>query len=193
MTTTANIASASDAAAGIDPTFPVAGQDNNSQGFRDNFSYTQTSLEKVVTVLEDFNTNVARKDVDNDFNGVQITNAEINQLYGTVYNAGTVGTSPFSIDVRDGTYQTFTVDGNKTLRFSNWPASDLEARLRIELRSDGSTHTVNFATTSGTIYKDAATTIPFTLSSTPGDRDIFEVWSTNGGNIAFIKYLGRFA
>ena len=28
----------------IDATFPVAGQDNNSQGFRDNFSATKNNL-----------------------------------------------------------------------------------------------------------------------------------------------------
>ena len=29
----------------IDDTYPVAGQDNDSQGFRDNFSQIQTGLE----------------------------------------------------------------------------------------------------------------------------------------------------
>ena len=43
MTILTDLADAADA---IDPLFPVAGQDNNSQGFRDNFSNTQIGLEK---------------------------------------------------------------------------------------------------------------------------------------------------
>ena len=36
---------------GIDPTFPVAGQDNDSQGFRDNFGAIQTALETAKTEI----------------------------------------------------------------------------------------------------------------------------------------------
>ena len=72
----ANIASALTAAGSIDPTFPVAGQDNNSQGFRDNFDYTQASLTTVTTVLTDLNNNTAKLNNDNNFNGVIIENAE---------------------------------------------------------------------------------------------------------------------
>ena len=37
----------------IDITYPVAGQDNNSQGFRDNFTNIQTNLQVVKDELED--------------------------------------------------------------------------------------------------------------------------------------------
>ena len=38
----------------VDGTFPKAGQDNSSQGFRDNFSAINTNFTEAVTEIEDF-------------------------------------------------------------------------------------------------------------------------------------------
>ena len=57
---------------GIDEEFPVPGQDNDSQGFRDNFSQIKTGLETAKTELTDLLTSVARTDTANDFNGNNI-------------------------------------------------------------------------------------------------------------------------
>ena len=46
------ITTSSSSILGIDQTFPVAGQDNDSQGFRDNFSNIKTSLTKVKADLD---------------------------------------------------------------------------------------------------------------------------------------------
>ena len=56
----------------IDQTYPVAGQDNDSQGFRDNFSNIKTSLTKVKAVLDALDTNTAKLNVSNAFNGNQL-------------------------------------------------------------------------------------------------------------------------
>ena len=45
---------------GIDEEFPVPGQDNDSQGFRDNFSQIKTGLETAKLELTDLLTSVAR-------------------------------------------------------------------------------------------------------------------------------------
>ena len=191
MTTTADIASALAATTAIDPDFPVAGQDNNSQGFRDNFSYIQTGLDKTVSVITTLNNDTAKTSEDNDFNGVKIANAETNMLYGTVLGAGAVSAPQF-IDVRDAEYISFTFGANITLTFSNWPVSDRFAKVRVDVRTDGSARTVNFATTSGTVINDAATTLPLTMTTVTSDRHIFDAWTTNGGNTVFVKYLGLF-
>jgi hypothetical protein len=191
MTTISDIASAQAATTAIDSTFPVAGQDNNSQGFRDNFSYIQTGLDNIVSVITTLNTDTAKTSEDNDFNGVKIANAETNMLYGTVLGAGTISAPEF-IDVRDAEYFTYTFDANLTLTFSNWPVSDRFAKVRVDVKTDGSARTVNFATTSGTVITDAATTLPLTMTTVTTDRHIFDAWTTNGGNTVFVKYLGLF-
>ena len=66
----------------IDQTYPVAGQDNDSQGFRDNFSNIKTSLTKVKADLDALDTNTAKLNVSNDFNGNQISEADFNKIPG---------------------------------------------------------------------------------------------------------------
>lgn len=55
--------------ANIDTTFPVAGQDNDSQGFRDNFSQVKTQLDTASTEITTIQTNQAVTNADTDFNG----------------------------------------------------------------------------------------------------------------------------
>ena len=45
----------------IDATFPVAGQDNDSQGFRDNFNQIKTDLTNTKSELEDLQSNAVLK------------------------------------------------------------------------------------------------------------------------------------
>ena len=42
----------------IDEEYPVAGQDNDSQGFRDNFSTIKTGMQNASTELSDLLTNI---------------------------------------------------------------------------------------------------------------------------------------
>lgn len=192
MTTTADIASALAATTAIDPDFPVAGQDNNSQGFRDNFSYIQTGLDKAVSVITTLNNDTAKTSEDNDFNGVKIANAETNMLYGTVLGSGTISAPEF-IDVRDAEYFSYTFAANITLTFSNWPVSDRFAKLRIDVKTDGTARTINFATTSGTVITDVDTVLPLTMTTDSSARHVFDAWTINGGNTVFVKYLGMFS
>ena len=53
----------------IDGAFPVAGQDNDSQGFRDNFSQIKTQLTTAGTEITALQTNSAVTNADTDFNG----------------------------------------------------------------------------------------------------------------------------
>lgn len=180
----------------IDGAFPIAGQDNNSQGFRDNFTNIKTGLNTAKSEITDLQTNTAKLNVDNDFNGHMIENAEMNLVYGSVRNNGTISTTT-SIDIENGPLQIYTFAGNATIQFTNWPASDLYAKIRLHLKSDTvSARTVTFATEAGgTILKsgDGATfPSPFILNIS-GAMRVVEAWTYNGGTTVFLKYLGEFA
>jgi len=75
----------------IDITYPVAGQDNNSQGFRDNFTNIQTNLQTVKDELEDLQAKVVLKSalngavLDNDFGGNVVLNPSVR---GNLYIQG---------------------------------------------------------------------------------------------------------
>ena len=51
----------------IDGTYPKAGQDNSSQGFRDNFSAINTNFTEAKSEIEDLQTNKASKDAASNF------------------------------------------------------------------------------------------------------------------------------
>jgi hypothetical protein len=194
MTTITDIASASSAANAIDGAFPVAGQDNNSQGFRDNFSFTQTSLQNVVTVLTDLNSNTAKTNVEfNEFNGTRLQNAEIRNVYGSVAVNGSV-TNPIELlDVQDAEYFTYQLGDDVVIRFSNWPDSNLYRKIRIAVTSDSTARDIDFSTTSGSIKVDSNLSLPFTVSADTSIVYVFEAWSINGGNTVFVTLVGEYA
>lgn len=181
----------------IDGAFPVAGQDNNSQGFRDNFTNIKTALTVAKSEITTLETNTAKLNLDNDFNGKIIENAELSKVYQSVRNNGTVpiGAESFTnIDLENGALQTFTLKQNHVLVFSNWPTGDLYAKVRVHLASDqngnwdvtfGGTATIKKAGDSGTFPS------PFTLASS-GAEKVIEAWSYDGGTTIYIKYLGQF-
>ena len=59
----------------IDATFPVAGQDNNSQGFRDNFNTIKSNFVAAKSEITTLQTNRAKLNDNNDFAGNEISGA----------------------------------------------------------------------------------------------------------------------
>ena len=182
----------------INGDFPIAGQDNNSQGFRDNFTNIKTGLNTAKSEITALQTNTAKLNASNDFNGNIIENAEINQVYGSVRNNGTISVNT-DIDIENGPLQIYTLAANATIKFINWPASDLYARIRLHLKSntaDSSVITVIFATEAGgTILKSgdgAAFPNPFNLNINANFR-VVEAWTYDGGSNVFLKYLGEYS
>lgn len=168
----------------IDADFPIAGQDNDSQGFRDNFQIIKDGLATAgaeITVLQD---NTAKTNDDNDFNGNVIDNAQTNRLYGTVYTTTT--TALTNISLNNGQYQDITVGGNHTITFTDWPNNTgLHAAIKLALKSNGAARTVTFATEAGgTIKKEITQALAL---ATGADRlaSIF--------NISTVSRAGGFA
>jgi hypothetical protein len=60
---------------GLDALYPVAGVDNDSQGFRDNFANIKTNLGYAKSEITDLQGGVARVDQENDFDGNTIEDA----------------------------------------------------------------------------------------------------------------------
>jgi len=67
----------------IDTTYPVAGQDNDSQGFRDNFTNIKDNFTEAETEIEDLQSKVLLKSaltgatLDNDMAGTSITDVKL--------------------------------------------------------------------------------------------------------------------
>lgn len=142
----------------IDPEFPVAGQDNNSQGFRDNFLYIKEGLESAAADITNLQVNGARLDDDNNFQSNLITNATTVEVYGLVYSASEGSPAgDADINLLVGSLQFLYVNSeNLTITFRDWPDTDRYASVRVHMIGDStSTKTVTLETENSGLIKFA--------------------------------------
>ena len=140
----------------ISTTYPVAGVDNNSQGFRDNFTAISAGLAVAKTELTALQANAVLKAnlttnavVNNDLTGSTISNGMYNRFYGVYYSGGTVSASS-NIDLVNGPVQKFVLSGDATLTFTGWPTAGKMGLIRVLLASDqNGVRTPGFATGGG--------------------------------------------
>ena len=113
----------------IDGTYPIAGQDNNSQGFRDNFTQTKVNFTYAAQEIDDLQAKVILKSaltgttLDNDMGGSLLYDATIQDFAATRVALGTV-TGTCTVNYASGHYQTVTIgSGSMTVAFTNFPVS----------------------------------------------------------------------
>ena len=133
----------------IDGAYPIAGQDNNSQGFRTNFTNTSTNFEFAAQEITALQTNAVLKSaltgttLDNDMNGSLLFNAQTQQITQTLVPLGTVTTTA-AVSYTAGSYFTLTTGGSITLAFTNLPASGVLANWGVAITVASTAHTVTF-------------------------------------------------
>ena len=131
----------------IDGAYPVAGQDNNSQGFRDNFTNTKTNFQYAADEITDLQNNVLLKSalsgtiLDNNMSGSVVYGGVVRQFGATRAALGTVS-STVTINYVSGHYQTLTTGGSVSLAFSNFPASGVTALVSVVITVASTAHTV---------------------------------------------------
>ena len=131
----------------IDGSYPVAGQDNNSQGFRDNFTNIQTNFRSAaseITGLQNsavFKTALTGTTLDNNMLHNTIYAVNLNDVSTTAVAA--VGVSnTFTLNYASGQYQTITPTASSILAFTNWPASGFFGILRVAIVVNNTAFTV---------------------------------------------------
>jgi hypothetical protein len=130
----------------IDATFPVAGQDNDSQGFRDNFSQIKTQITTAGTEITALQSSRATTNATTDFNGHDIKRANLQDFSQKINALGTV-TGSNALNFENANVTTLTTSGNVTLTFTNFPLEDdattnTFASMKVLLTKGVSTHTV---------------------------------------------------
>lgn len=132
----------------IDPTFPIAGQDNNSQGFRDNFTNIKNNFSFANSEIEDLQSKVVLKAalsggvLNNSLDGAVLSGAQILDFRETrkVQDA-TSGTITLSHGAAHY-HKIDTTTGSVTLAFSGWPLTGQRGRIRAQLVVDSVAHTL---------------------------------------------------
>jgi hypothetical protein len=129
----------------IDTAYPVAGQDNNTQGFRDNFTFIKNNFiaaKNEITALQDSSATKGSAAINN-FGGALIYNAKIQDLSASVSNLGEVSGAVI-IDYSTGHYQQMSTSGSITFSFSNFPAAGSYGFIKLEINITSVSHTVTF-------------------------------------------------
>jgi hypothetical protein len=180
----------------IDGAYPVAGQDNDSQGFRDNFTNTATNFQYAADEITDLQNNAVLKaaltgtTLDNDMNGSLLYNFEASQVSSAVNPLGTTsGTVTLNWD--NGSYQTLTTSGSVVLGFTNFPASGVAGSivLRVNITSTAYTLTLPGAVSIGTSNLQGYASNVITFSTT--GTFVFEFTTVDGGSTISVVDLIR--
>lgn len=157
----------------IDGSYPVAGQDNSSQGFRDNFTNIRQNFQFAENEVNDLQSKVVLKaaltgsTLDNNMNDNLLYAAAIRD-----FSAPRVTVTPASgtatINYSAGHYQTISTTGAVTLAFgTDWPAAGNYGLVKVQINITNVAHTVTLPAsvsvgTSGLQGYDAGTrTITF--------------------------------
>ena len=123
----------------IDQTFPVKGQDNDSQGFRDNFSNIKSALTSIATEVSTFtNYAVLTNESFTNFQGNTVENVNLLNHSTTLYD-NEERYDTISIDYSLGNYQKITVpQGTHQISVTNWPGAGKVGELTLEFTTLGS-------------------------------------------------------
>ncbi len=193
----------------INENFPIAGQDNDTQVFRDNFDTIKENFRLAKDEITDLEGKTARTDQANDFNLFTITRAVLQnsreRVADLVSAQGVITADPFTIDYENGNYQILRIGESISLDTLNFPGDPAIAnepsspigvgRVTLELYASNpgvSGHTITFSSSGGTVIKYAAG-FPTPLILTSIDNPVFvEIWRHSQERI-FIRHLGLFA
>jgi hypothetical protein len=131
----------------IDGSYPVANQDNNSQGFRDNFTNIKVNFQDAAAEITDLQNKAILKAaltgsvLDNNMNDALLYAARIQDFAATkVTVAGTSGA--IAINYTLGHYQAISTSGSITLSFTNFPPSGTYGYIKLQINITNTAHTV---------------------------------------------------
>ena len=193
----------------IDDTYPVAGTDNDSQGFRDNFQNIKTALGVAKTEITGLQNNVPNVTGNNSFNGNIISDAILQDVSIQAPAAVTITSANDTVDFSQGGYQRIILSQEKTavndITFTNFQKNDTLSHLRLEV-SNNNTNAKDMRITlsGGQVYRKQSTpgsatalTFPFEIEGNTSTRYIFDVWgyNTSGGvpSTIFVEYQGKYS
>lgn len=137
----------------IDASYPVAGQDNSTQGFRDNFAAIKTNFQYAEQEINELESNVLLKNglgggsVNNNLNDNLLYAARIQDFSWTKVTAtNTTGAIP--LNYASGHYQTIgSTTGSVSVSFINFPATGNWGWMRLQITVSNAAHTLTLPMT----------------------------------------------
>lgn len=120
----------------IDGNYPVAGQDNDSQGFRDNFTNIKNNLQFAKNELDDLQNKVLLKSalvggaLSNDMSYSTLYRMQAKAQANTFRDLGSLN-GPVVISFLDAMVQKVTTSGPLVISLEDFPATGIAGTLRL--------------------------------------------------------------
>ena len=182
----------------INGSFPVAGQDNDSQGFRDNFTNILNNFSFAKAELEDLAAKAVLKSalnggtLSNSLSFNEISNLKIRSYALSSYDYTNAQTSSIAIDFNLGNFFHFTSTQTHSLSLTNWPNTGY-ASVYVWMGIANVAHTIQLPVAVSINNSDVAgldvgtNTITFAATG----NYLFEISSYDGGASYMIQDLTR--
>ena len=136
----------------INGAYPTPGVDNDSQGFRTNFTNIKNNFVQAKLEIEDLQNKAILKNalnggaLNNDMGGSPIISAEIKDFRETEVDHGTIqGT--VTLDHMEGHFHKVVTYGDISLAFANMPPMGTVGRVKLYIGVSSITHTITLPET----------------------------------------------
>lgn len=186
----------------INEEFPKPGQDNDSQGFRNNFDASKKNFSEAKSEIEELQNSSAKINENNNFNKNEISNATFVGNSGRVINKGTIdntaGSEILNLSFKEANYYRLFVDTNDvTFTFTEWPDEDLFADLRIVISaSTQGNKTIHWSGQPSPTFRfdeNWPTNNGSITINDPNIHYVMDFWTENGGLVIYGKFIGAFS
>ena len=188
---------------GINVNYPVPGENNSSQGFRDNFTNIKNNINTAGEEITELQSKAVLKagltgiPIDNNMANTLISNAAVRSFRSTTYNLGNAISGSVVIDATLGDVQIGTITGNTTVQLAGWAPSGTRSAISLDFTIANTEAYVIFPGTvnaSGNIIENntlvggnlAIATAPYSVTNLK-----YELSTTNCGNTITINPLNR--
>jgi hypothetical protein len=188
--------------AAINENFPVAGQDNDTQVFRDNFDTIKTNFSTAKTEITDLQDNAARTDGDNDFLYNIVGSVTLNDAYLRKKDYGSaIVAGPQDVSFKQAMYHVIRFGADISLSFSEFPTGAVDAtglgqigKATLELYGNDNVNprTITFTTSGGTVLKKSPGFPGSVTVTSTTNPVIIEVWQ-HSATVIFLNYLGLYS
>jgi len=133
----------------IDGNFPIAGQDNDTQGFRDNFTNIRTNFSFAKLELEDLQNKVLLKSpltgqqLNNDLNNAVLFRPQLKSATQT-FRDWSYQSGVHELSWLNGSFQKVILEGSVTIGLVEFPSSGVSATMRLWVTVNNVAHTLTF-------------------------------------------------
>lgn len=173
----------------INTNYPVPGVDNDTQGFRDNYTNIKSALTTLAGEVSKVTSNIPELSKSSDYSFSGSLFRPILDSYGVKSLSSTPPTSDIVVDFLSGNYQTINIESNSTVGIKNWPSENILGKIRLNFKTTGNeVIQISILNYGGELVKPNSLTFPYAISTSTSESNvIFDVWSHDNGNTVYVN------